>query len=179
MTEQKTVIEFPKSGVALELPESTGKIAGTFEAAADICGKETGLAVATMMYFPKTAEEYRSFSNLVAPGEQPDAEALQKGAELLMSGTIAFNIVGFDSRHTLESVQKIINPEGKENFPEPVLIGSKDGFTYYLYPADPDEEGNRKKIDTFPPEMKDEYLRISRGLAENLQWFVLKPRMPE
>ena len=179
MTEQRTVIEFSKSGVALELPESTERIAGTFEAAADIGGKKTGLAVATMMYFPKTAEEYRSYSNLVPSGEQPDEEALRKGAELLMSGIIAFNIVGFDSRHTLESVQKIVNPEGKANFPEPIRIGEQDGFTYYLYPADPDEEGTREKIDTFPPEMKDEYLRISRGLADNLQWLVLKPQMPE
>ena len=181
MAEEKTVFRFEKSGVILELPESSDSIIGELASLFDFGELDTGsdTAMAMMMYFPRTKSEMAEISNMVPPGETPDEEAQKKALELLSSGVTLFNVLGFGKTKTLESAMKLINPDGKNHFPEPVRIGSIKDYEYYLVTPDLNREDSRKKIDAFPPEMKEEYFRLIDSLRNNPQWFILKPQSIE
>ena len=178
MSEEK-VITFEKSGVVLTLPESLEKIRGALDPVLDFCELDTGngTAMGVLMYFPRTEEELNQLSAMVPQGQEPDEEAMKKAMELLGSGTGVFTVIGFNQKNTLESALKMVNPTGKSTLSEPVRIGSLAGFEYVVVTSDSEE--SRKRIEAFPPDMKEEFFRIREELLKNPQCFTLKPQKIE
>lgn len=138
-------------------------------------GYGSGIIYANALYLPRTDEECDAINtmlNSIPNPNEPSEEVKQAYAEFMAPRTELFIVVGLAEGKTWE--KDVLSLNGADILREPVKLGEKGGFTYYLTAIKP--EGARSSMEKVIQERQDEFIDATDQIMEHPELFTLKER---
>ncbi len=171
-------VAMPATGISLTLPQDIHSLKGFLISPSDIGEKEVGSGVVfgLLQYLARTHEEMDEFQNLLQEAESLDTldEAAQEKINSFYVPVLpVFAVIGVNNGRTYDDVAADLLGNVIELYGTPSEIGEKNGYRYYHLGLNFDDPQVKDTLDSFEPDLRQEYLDLSADIKAHPEYFEL------
>ena len=182
VSEEKTelhTVDMPATGISLTLPQDIHSLKGFLLSPSDIGEKEVGSGVVfgLLQYLARTHEEMNEFQNLLQEAnslDTVDEAAQEKLNSFYVPALPVFAVIGVNNGRTYDDVAADLLGNVIDVYGTPSEIGEKNGYRYYHLGLNFDNPEIKATLDSFQPDLRQEYLDLSSDIKAHPEYFELK-----
>ncbi len=172
-------VDMPATGISLTLPQDIHSLKGFLISPSDIGEKEVGSGVVfgLLQYLARTHEEMDEYQNLLRETDSLDTvdEATQEKLNSFYTTVLpVFAIIGVNNSRTCDDVAADLLGNVIDVYGTPSEIGEKNGYRYYHLGLNFDNPKVKATLDSFQPDLRQEYLDLSDDIKKHPEYFELK-----
>ena len=175
--DNRKVLDFPESGFTFTVPDCVENLTGRIFSISDVgeAGYGSGIIYAFALNVPRTDEETAAMNDLLGSFPSLDElneEAKQAYMEYMAPRTELFIVIGLAEGKTWE--KDMLSQDGADSLREPIKLGERDGFTYYLTAIKP--EVIRNRMGQVSQELQEAFIDVTNQIMDHPELFTLKER---
>lgn len=179
--EEPLVLEFPYTGFTFTVPDFISKLPGMIRSVDDYGETQfgSGIFYGSLTYLPRTEEESEALIQVM--GEAPDWDNLTEEQEeaydaFMAPMTSLFIVIGIAEGKSWEKDVVPLFTDGADGMMDPVKIGERDGYTYYVTASKRDSAWNRQTLEPVDPDLREGFLDAVEETLLHPELFTLTER---